>query len=158
MKPMHRNRASVLLLLAGALVLAGCASVKAHMPAMPHWPFGKSVAAPEPVHELEVAVPPEQTMPVVLQFWERNTLVIDLQEVASAGQISLSRTEGNRWPARVAFRMSPTRFEVLDVRGAQRVVLPVSSTGPTAVTVELPPSTYSESTVTLTVRWGAKGQ
>jgi hypothetical protein len=158
MKPMHRNRASVLLLLSGALALAGCATVKAHWLAMPHWPFGKSVAAPEPVHELEVAVPPEHTMPVVLQFWERNTLVIDLQDVASAGQISLSRTEGNRWPARVAFRMSPTRFEVLDVRGAQRVVLPVSSAGPTAITVELPPSTYNEGTAALSVRWGGKDQ
>ena len=49
---MHRNRAIVLL--AGVLVLSGCASVKSH------WPFARSkAAAPEPVHELAVRVPEE---------------------------------------------------------------------------------------------------
>jgi hypothetical protein len=151
MKPMHRNRASVLLLLAGALTLAGCATVKSH------WPFGKAQAAvPQPVRELDVVVPQDQSMPVVLQFWERNTLVVDLQGASSVGQVTLVRREGQVWPVRIAFRMSPTRFEVLDVRGAQRVVLPVSSSGPGVVTVELPLGAYNESTASLTVLWGAK--
>jgi len=144
---MHRNRAIVLL--AGVSLLGGCASVKTH------WPFGHAKApAPEPVHELAVRVSDDQ-MPIVLQFWERNTLVLDLQSVPSAGSVTLSREEGHRWPARLALRMPPARFEVMEVRGAQRVVLPVSA-GTGAVTAELPPGLYNEGTASLTLSWGAK--
>src|SRR5690349_6674861 len=109
---MHRNRAIVLL--AGVLALSGCATVKSH------WPFGHAkAAAAEPVRELAVKVPDDQ-MPIVLQYWERNTLVLDLQAVPSAGTVTLSREEGHRWPARLALRMAPARFEVVEVRGAQR--------------------------------------
>jgi hypothetical protein len=144
---MHRNRAIVLL--AGVLALSGCAAVKSH------WPFGRAkAAAATPVRELAVKVRDDQ-MPIVLQFWERNTLVLDLQSVPSAGSITLSREEGHRWPARLALRMPPARFEVVEVRGVQRVLLPVSS-GAGAVTAELPPGTYNESTTSLRVSWGAK--
>jgi hypothetical protein len=51
--------------------------------------------------------------------------------------------------------MAPARFEVVEVRGAQRVVLPVSA-GSGTVTAELPSSTYNEGTTSLTVSWGAK--
>lgn len=144
---MHRKRAIVLL--AGVLALDGCAAVKSH------WPFGHSkVAAPEPVHELAVKVRDDQ-MPIVLQYWERNTLVLDLQSVPGAGSVTLSREEGHRWPARLAVRMPPARFEVVELRGAQRVVLPVSA-GTGVVTAELPPGTYNDSTASLTLSWGAK--
>jgi hypothetical protein len=144
---MHRNRAIVLL--AAASVLGGCATVKSH------WPFGRSrAAAPEPVHELAVKVRDDQ-MPIVLQFWERNTLVLDLQSVPSAGSVTLSREEGHHWPARLALRMPPARFEAVEVRGAQRVVLPVSA-GTGAVTAELPPGAYNEGTASLTLSWGAR--
>jgi hypothetical protein len=146
---MHRHR--VILLLAAALLASGgCATVKSV------WPFGKSrAAAPLPVRELRVEVAADQAMPVVLQFWERNTLVIDMQGASSAGQMRLVRESGNRWPARIAFRMAPARFEALEVRGAQRVVLPVSA-GSDAVTVELPPGVHDAGTSALAVRWGAK--
>ena len=144
---MHRNRA--ILLLATVLATGGCATVKSH------WPFGRARdAAPEPVRELTVQVAGDQ-MPIVLQFWERNTLIIDLQSAPAAGSIKLAREEGHRWPARLAVRMSPARFEVVEVRGAQRVVLPVSA-GTGTVTAELPASTYNEGTAALTVSWGAK--
>jgi hypothetical protein len=150
MKPMHRNRAVVLLTLL-CLAASGCASVKSL------WPWGKAPAvAPIPVHELVVTVPADVPMPVVLQYWERNTLVLDLQDASSAGQISLSRREGQLWPARIGFRMSPTRFEVLEVRGAQRVVLPLSTGAGAAVTVELPPSTYDAATARIVVSWGLR--
>jgi hypothetical protein len=144
---MHRNRAIVLLV--SVLALGGCTTMKSL------WPFGHSrAAAPEPVRELAVKVRDDQ-MPIVLQFWERNTLVLDLQSVPSAGSVTLSREEGHRWPARLAVRMAPARFEVVEVRGAQRVVLPVSA-GSGTVTAELPSSTYNEGTTSLTVSWGAK--
>jgi hypothetical protein len=150
MKPMHRNRAIALLALL-CLATTGCASVKSL------WPWGKApAAAPVPVRELEVTVPADVAMPVVLQFWERNTLVVDLQDAASAGQISLARREGQPWPARIGFRMSPSRFEVLEVRGDQRVVLPVAAAAGSAVTVELPPAAYAPDTSRIVVSWGLR--
>ena len=147
---MHRNRA-ILLLAAGLLAIGGCATVKSH------WPFGKARAvAPVPVQELRAEVSAGESSPAVLQFWERNTLVVDLTNVANAGQVQLIRDSARSWPVRVAFRMLPGRFEALEVRGAQRVVLPVSA-GNGAVTAVLPPGAYDSSTTRLDLRWGAKG-
>jgi len=146
---MHRNRA-ILLLAAGLLATGGCATVKSH------WPFAKAkVAAPEPVQELHVEAVAADAAPVVLQFWERNTLVVDLTNVASAGQLQLIRDPARTWPVRVAFRMAPGRFEALEVQGAQRVVLPVSA-GNGAVTAVLPAGAYEGSTTALALRWGAR--
>ena len=145
---MHRNRISGVGLLA-ALLLTGCTAMKSH------WPFGKGQgASPSPVAELELQSPAAGGPPQVLQFWERNTLVLDLQNVPAAGQAVLKR-RGESWPARLALRMAP-RFEVVEVRGAQRVVLPVAA-GAGVVTVELPPGVHDRSTATLTITWGAKG-
>jgi hypothetical protein len=149
---MHRNRVSGICLLAGALLLSGCAAIKSH------WPFARSAKpGPQPVSELELKLPDQGTAPVVLQFWERNTLIVDLQNVATTGQVVLARSADKRWPARIAVRMAPQRFEVLEVRGAQRVVLPVASAAGSAVTAELPPGTYDQGTAALTISWGAKG-
>lgn len=148
---MHRNRVSGSWLLCGALLLSSCATVKSH------WPFGKPVqAAPQPVSELELKFPAETAFPV-LQFWERNTLVIDLTTVAGAGQVVLARRADHDWPARLAVRMAPQRFEVLEVRGAQRLVLPVANTATAAVTAALPRGLYDVGTSALTISWGAKG-
>lgn len=148
---MHRNRVSTGWLLAGVLLLSGCATVKSH------WPFGRGTdPVPQPVNELDLQLPAEGPAPVVLQFRERNTLVVDLQNVASAGQVVLARKAGNVWPARIAVRMAPQRFEVLEVRGgAMRVVLPVAA-GSGAVTAQLPPGLYDQGTAALTISWGAK--
>ena len=148
---MHRNRAFPPATLGCLLLLGGCATVKSY------WPFGEAPEpAPRPVGELVVTVLPDSPQPVVLQFWERNTLVVDLQGAASHGQIVLSRREGQDWPARIGFRMSPTRFEQLEVRGAQRIVLPVAAGGADATTVELPPGIFSADTAGIGVRWGLK--
>jgi hypothetical protein len=145
---MHRNRISGVALLA-ALSLAGCASIKSH------WPFGRSTAAaPPPVTELELQAPASGAAAPILQFWERDTLVLDLRDVAAAGQAVLKRQGDNNWPARIAIRMAPQRFEVVEVRGAQRVLLQGAGSG--VVTVELPPGMYDRATATLTVSWGGK--
>ncbi|MGC4028351.1 MAG: hypothetical protein QM696_05745 [Steroidobacteraceae bacterium] len=151
MNGMHRNRALVFASCAGLALLAGCATVKSH------WPFGRAAPPPPPaVNELAVTTPGESPPQVVLQYWERNTLVLDMQNAASTGQILLARREGRIWPARIGFRMSPTRFEALEVRGIQRMVLPVSSEGAGPVTVELPPGVYGPATTQIAVRWGAR--
>jgi hypothetical protein len=144
---MHRNRA-ILLLAAGLLSTGGCATVKSH------WPFGKTkVAAPELVQELHVQA--ADAASAVLQYWERNTLVVDLTNVAGSGQLQLIRDPARTWPVRVAFRMAPGRFEALEVQGAQRVVVPVAA-GNGAVTSVLPAGAYETATTSLSLRWGAR--
>jgi len=149
---MHRNRAfaplpAVAVFLAGTL--AGCASVKSH------WPFGQKPAeAPQPVRELAVQAPADAAVPVVLQYWERNTLVIDLQGVPGMGSLSLAPEAGHVWPARLAFRMSPARFQQLEVVGEQRVLLPVAA-GTDMTTAEVPAGVYVGTTTRLALRWGA---
>jgi hypothetical protein len=148
---MHRNRVSGSWLLAVALLLPACATVKSH------WPFGKSAAAaPQPVSELELSFPAGSAAQTVLQFHERNTLVVDLQNVAGTGQVVLARQAGNSWPARIAVRMAPQRFEVLEVRGAERLVLPVAE-GSGPVTAGLPPGIHDQGTAAITLSWGGKG-
>lgn len=152
MNAMHRNRALAAVTLACLAMLAGCATVKSY------WPFVRRAAPPpEAVNELVVTTPENSPPQVVLQYWERNTLVLDLQNSASTGQILVALRAGQAWPARIGFRMSTTRFEALEVRGAQRVVLPVSSQGAGPVTVELPPGVHAAATPQIAVRWGAVG-
>ena len=152
MKTMYRNcRNGAFLLMALACLgsAAGCSTVKSY------WPWQKAPpAAPQPVRELNVNVPADMAMPVVLQFWERNTLVLDLQQVPPTGQVMLTRDGDKAWPARIAFRMSPSRFETLQVRGAQRIVLPLSTAGDGVVQAELPASAYDKDTMSLQVSWG----
>lgn len=143
---MHRNRA--ILAVTCACLLAGCAGARSL------WPFGQQAApAAAAVNELVVAMPQDSAPQVVLQFWERDTLVVDLQNVTTTGQLVLGRREGHLWPARIAFRMAPARFEAIEVRGAQRVVVPVSP-GAGTVTAALPPGVYADATPELNVRWG----
>lgn len=146
---MSRNRMLPVALLAAALVLTGCASARAL------WPFGrKAPPVPQPVAELQVESPSGGNQGV-LQFWERNTLVIDLQQAPAAGQVVLKRTAA-QWPVRIALRMLPGRFENIEVRGAERVVLPVAAQGP-AVTAELAPGVVTAQTAELRLSWGARG-
>jgi hypothetical protein len=154
---MHRNcirrpAACFITLAAGALLLQGCSTLSSH------WPFSRHAApAPEPVAELQVERPGGGAPPVVLQYWERNTLVLDLNNVSSQGQVTLRPAEGRGWPARIAMRMPPRRFDELEVRGAQRVVLPLAAGSVDPVTVALPPGIYDGQTAEITVSWGASG-
>jgi hypothetical protein len=154
MKPMYRNcRNGAFLLVALACLgaVSGCATMKSW------WPWHAAPpAAPQPVRELNVNVPADMAMPVVLQFWERNTLVLDLQQVPATGQFMLTREGDKAWPVRIAFRMSPSRFETLQVRGAQRIVLPLSTAGDGVVQAELPASAYDKDTKSLQVSWGSR--
>jgi hypothetical protein len=145
---MHRNRISGAWLMA-ALLLAGCASLRAHLP------FAKArMPVPEPVSELELQLPAGGSAPGVQQFWERNTLVVDLQGAPASGQVTLVRRTDRNWPARMAVRMT-SQIEVVEVRGAQRILLPVSA-GTGAVTAELPPGVYDQATARITLSWGAR--
>jgi hypothetical protein len=135
-------------LLAAVLVLAGCASLSRL------WPFGHGQVETERVAVLAIDV---QGQGVVLpQYWMRNTLVVDLSGVPAKGSATLRPAEGKAWPARIALRMSAQAFGVVEVRGAQRVVMPVAGNGK-PVTAELPPGIYEAGTPDIVLSWGAAG-
>lgn len=148
---MPRNPRILVAGLALTLMLAGCTTVKSL------WPFGgRAEPAPTPVHELVVQQAGGTAAPV-LQFWERNTLVVDLTGVPAEGALQLVRQPESAWPMRIAFRMAPGRFGRLEVRGAQRVAWPVSAEGAGPVTVDLPAAAVDSATPQIDVRWGAAG-
>ena len=138
-------------LLLAPLLLAACAPLRAHLPWQAALP-----PAPVPVRELEVTLPASAPISIVLQFWERNTLVVDLQAVASTGELRLKPQPGAVWPVRLALRAAPGHFEALELTGAQRVVFPVGAgRNDLPVTLTVAPSVYQEATPELLLRWGA---
>jgi len=141
-----RAFAAVLVLLA-----AGCG----HLPAM-HWPWHPhpaSAPAPAPVHELDIsaAAGDPSSFP---QYWKRNTLVVDLTTASGSGSITLRPAEGAAWPVRLAFRVKPGAFGVLEVRADQRLNLPITPAAGKPVDLELTPRMYTSRTRQMTVTWG----
>lgn len=137
-------RAAVL----GALLTLGACS-QLHRTSW-HWPWHRAPPpAPAPVQVLDVS---GSATPV--QYWTRNTLLIDLSAASGAGQIVLAPAAGTPWPVRLAFRVTPGAFGALEVRGAAREVLPIDSSGAKPVDLELPPGIYTAATPQITVSWG----
>ena len=58
---------------------------------------------------------------------------------------------------RVALRVTPGALGELDVRGAERVVLPIVPAAGKPVDLELAPGVYSPKTTEVTVAWGPAG-
>lgn len=135
-----------------ALAAAGCGHFS------PHWPWHHQPAPPAaPVHELDISrvsdgAPAADAFP---QLWKRNTLVVDLSAVSGSGSITLKPPAGTTWPVRLALRITPGSIGELDVRGAQRLILPVAPSGGKPVDLELAPAVYTSSTPQLTVTWGS---
>jgi hypothetical protein len=130
--------------------LAGCS----HMPTM-KWPWSaKPVPPPEKADELVVTVGESTTVANFPQYWKRNTLVLDLQGAASSGSVTLQPRVTTKWPVRLAFRVMPGQVGALEVRGDQRVVLPVVTEGSKPVDLELAPGVYTPKTAQVIVRWG----
>jgi hypothetical protein len=149
-----RLRVLPLILVAGlglALGVSGCSTVREHLP----WRH-RSPPAPAAVRELQVVVPGDAQVPIVLQFWERNTLIVDLTGVAAKGSVELRPGESGRWPVRLALRFQPGRFEAVEVRGAQRTVFPVTDDRKGTATVELPPNVHPADAASLRLTWGAR--
>jgi hypothetical protein len=152
--PRSARTAALVLLAASA---TACASLQGGLQGLQaRLPWRAAPApAPTPVTELAVELPAGPQVPVVLQFREGDTLVVDLQGAAAAGQLTLRPGESGRWPVRLALRAQPGRFEVIEVRGAQRVRLPISSDRGQAVTVPLAPPVHAAGTLELRLSWGA---
>jgi hypothetical protein len=125
---------------------AGCHTLR--------WPWGaRSEPASAAVTELIVSAPEGAAIPSLSQYWMRNTLVIDLQSVTGSGRARLAPKPGASWPARIGFRVRPGAFGALDVRGTQRVVLPIAPEGGDVHDLELVPGIYTASTEFLEIAW-----
>ena len=136
------------LLIAMALGLAGCASVSAHLP----WRH-KAPPAPEVSTALTVTTPEGAPLPWT-QVWQRNDVVLDMSGLAATGSAVVMPRRGLAWPVRVALRVTPGTIGAIDVRGAQRLVVPGPATGAGTVDVELPPGVYVAATRQITLNWG----
>jgi hypothetical protein len=145
---MDRKAATAAVVRVGLLALALAAGGCSHL----HWFGHKGAAAPPAaVHELDIAGAAPDTYP---QHWQRNTLLVDLSAANGSGSVILQPVDGNGWPVRLALRVTPGAIGALEVRGAQRVFLPIAATG-RPVDLELPPGVYTPTTAQLTVSWGA---
>jgi hypothetical protein len=140
--------AAVSLLAAAILGLSGCASLSAHLP----WRH-KAPPAPEVSTALTVATPDGAAL-TWPQVWQRNDVVLDMTAVAAAGSAVVMPRSGLAWPVRVALRVTPGAIGAIDVRGAQRLVVPIPAGGAASVEVELPPGVYVAATKQITLSWG----
>jgi hypothetical protein len=146
-KPRIAAIAASLTIVAG-LGLAGCASVSKHLP----WGH-KAAPVPEVATALTVAAPDGAPLSWP-QVWQRNDVVLDMAGVAATGAAVVMPRSGLAWPVRVALRVAPGSIGSIDVRGAQRVVIPVPATGTGTVDLELPPGVYVAATKQITLNWG----
>ncbi|HEY6457165.1 MAG TPA: hypothetical protein VIY90_17970 [Steroidobacteraceae bacterium] len=139
---------AVSLTFAAGLGLAGCASVSKHLP----WGH-KAPPVPEVSTALVVAVPDGATLSWP-QVWQRNDVVLVMTGVAASGAAVVMPRSGLAWPVRVALRVAPGSIGSIDVRGAQRLLIPVPATGTGTVDLELPPGVYVAATKQITLNWG----
>ena len=133
---------------AASLGLAGCASVSKHLP----WGH-KAPPAPEVSTALTVAEPDGAPLSW-RQVWQRNDVMLDMAGVAATGSAVVMPRSGLAWPVRVALRMAPGSIGSIEVRGAQRLVIPVPATGTGTIDLELPPGVYVAATKQITLSWG----
>jgi hypothetical protein len=129
-----------------AVAASGCSSLKAIWP----WHHSAPPPPPPPVHALDISGA-GASFP---QQWQRNTLVVDMSAASGSGSITLKPVEGVGWPLRLAFRVTPGSIGALDVRAAQRTVLPITPAGGQPVVLELTPGVYTPATPEMTVSWG----
>ena len=152
-KPVGRLVPALALL---AALLAGCAHLHVPHPSLHAsrlWPFHhKATAAPEAVNELVAEVPEGVSAVSMSQYWDRNTLLIDLTAASGAGSVRLRPAAGTSWPVRLEFRVQSGSMGHLEVVGAQRVTYLVPATGGQVV-LKLDPGVYTARTATLTVAW-----
>ena len=132
--------------LALATLLAGCG----HLP----WPFRHKPTPPPPlVHELDESSEGGATASFP-QYWMRNTLIVDLQGASGTGSVTLKPREHTTWPVRIAVKVMPGSVGEIEVRAAQRTVLPVTPAGAKPVVLELSPSIYTLKTPQMVLAWG----
>lgn len=144
----HTSVLSIALRALAIGVLAASAAGCSHL----NWPWHhQPPPPPKPVQVLDVSGTGASA--VLAQYWKRNTLVLDMSAASGSGSVTL-RPPADGWPVRLALRVTPGSLGELDVRGAQRVVLPIVPAAGKPVDLELPPAVYPPKTAELTVAWG----
>jgi hypothetical protein len=134
------SRLPAFILLTLCLSLAGCGW---------HWPWRhRAVPPPAPVHELDI-----QGTAAILQYWDRNTLLLDLTALRGEGTASLGAAHG--WPVRLEFKVQPGSFGQLEVSGLERTLFQVPAQGTGPVVLKLAPGTYAADTRQIAIRWSA---
>jgi hypothetical protein len=119
------------------------------------WPWKRRPPPPpQPVHELTIVPDAPLAATAIVQFWDRNTLLLDLGAVGAEGAATLTPTKAHGWPVRLEFRVLPGTFGLLTVDGAQRVIYQVPAQGAPQV-LQLPPSAVHADTAQITLRWSA---
>jgi hypothetical protein len=124
-----------------------------------HWPWTHAAAAASSraVSVLAVtsdAAPAARRAPIA-QYWDRNTLLLDLTKLSGAGGATLTPVAANGgWPVRLEFRVQPGTIARLQVTGAQRVTFIVPAHGATEV-LKVDPGVYLADTARISLRWSA---
>jgi hypothetical protein len=140
-------------LVAALLTIAACS----HMPQL-HWPWHrKPPPPPQEVHELVITTP-DGADAAFPQYWKGNTLIVDMKAASGMGSIILKPREHTLWPVRIAFRVMPGQFGVLEVRANQRVVLPIIPAGTKPLDLGLTPGVFIMKSPNMTVSWGPADQ
>jgi hypothetical protein len=127
-----------------ALLTGGCS----HMP----WHHAPP-PPPVPVHEVELSGGHEFP-----QYWKRNTLLLDMSGVSGSGTVTIKPVAGTSWPVRIGVRVRPGAFPVIEVRGDQRLYLPVASSADKPFDLEFAPGVYTAKTPQIVISWGAAAQ
>jgi hypothetical protein len=137
-------------LLVGAVIgLCGCSSLSAHL----HLPWWHKAPPPTEVSTALTVATPQGAALAWPQYWQRNDVVLDLSGVTGSGSAVVMPRAGLAWPIRVALRVTAGSIGQIEVRGAQRLVVPVPASGG-ALDLELPPGVYVAATKQLTLNWG----
>jgi hypothetical protein len=131
------------------LALAGCAL---------HWPWmHRAAPAPRPVHDISIEAPSgaqSQAAGMIAQYWDRNTLLLDLTALAGEGEVTLTPSTVHGWPIRLEFRVQPGAIARLEVQASARVVFEVPAQGAPLV-FKLASDAYGPHSAHITVRWSA---
>jgi hypothetical protein len=169
--PCSSTYRNIALIAALSLSLAACAM---------HWPWRRApVPPPQPVHQVIISsdmpeaaadapeaadTPDAADAPEaadasaaaagIVQYWDRNTLLIDLTAVGGEGGATMTPIKALGWPVRLEFRVRPGSMARLEVVGAQRVVYAVAAQGEPLL-LKLAPSAYHPDTAQITLRWSA---
>jgi hypothetical protein len=139
------------------LTAALCLSAPAwalHLPSL-HWPWHRhhGNAGPQAVQELSVQMQTGAAK-AIPQYWDRNTLLLDMTAVSGEGSAVLAPRPGTGWPVRLEFRVQSGSFANLEVSGVQRVLFTVPTQGASTV-LQLDPGVYLASTAAITLHWSA---
>jgi len=133
----------------GCAALAGCAW---------HWPWvHRAAPAPQSVHEISIEAPSgadPQASARIAQYWDRNTLLLDLTGLAGEGEVTLAPSALHGWPIRLEFRVRPGAIARLEVQASARVVFEVPAQGEPLV-FKLASDAYGPHSAHITLRWSA---